>query len=357
MKKKIIISLVLGILLSVVGFYFALRNVPVGELIDYMASIHYGWVFPAAVIGLFTFVLRAFRWQVILGTSVRLPFFPVFHPMMIGFMINTVLPGRVGELARPAILKKQEDVPFSLGITTVAAERVLDAVTLIALFAWVMATVHIDPNLQIEFQGYQLSRQTLDAIATAMTRFSIVVILMIIAIGIPAVQRVLKAVALKLPQLFFFAGESFREAVSRRFSVPLTGVIDNIAAGFSLTRYPARLMICLFYSFLIWLLQILSLYLITFGSPGINLTFAQMTTVFVIICFFIALPSVPGFWGLWEAGGVFGMALFGVPAGIAAGFSLATHAVLMFPVLIVGIYSAFVTGINIIQVSYRETPE
>jgi hypothetical protein len=75
----------------------------------------------------------------------------------------------------------------------------------------------------------------------------------------------------------------------------------------------------------------------------------------VIICFVIALPSVPGFWGLWEAGGVFALMLFGVAEKDAAGFTLANHAVQMFPVILVGMLSAWINGINIMQVSYRNT--
>ncbi len=356
MKKKIVFSIIAGVILSVVGFYFAMRNVPFEQLVDFLKSINYWWMVPASAIGLFTFVLRAFRWQVILSTSRSLPFFAAFHPMMIGFMINTVLPGRVGELARPAIIKKQDDVPFSLGLTTVAAERILDLITLIVLFAWVLAAVDIDPMLQIEFRGYQLDKQTLDTIAAGMVRLCVAVVIFIIAISIPAVQRVAKAGIMKLPSLVFFAGDAFKEKMREKCCIPLTGVLDNIVSGFSLSRYPVKLLICLFYSFAIWLLQAFALYIMTFGSPGIGLSFTQMTTVFIVICFFIALPSVPGFWGVWEAGGVFGMALFAVPAHLAAGFSLATHAVLMFPVLIAGIVSAVITGINIVQISYGQEP-
>jgi len=87
------------------------------------------------------------------------------------------------------------------------------------------------------------------------------------------------------------------------------------------------------------------------GSPGVGLSFLELTAVMVIVCFFIALPSVPGFWGLWEAGGVFAMALFGVPAKEAAGFTLVNHAVQMFPVILVGLISAILTGVNVLQVS------
>ena len=101
------------------------------------------------------------------------------------------------------------------------------------------------------------------------------------------------------------------------------------------------------YSALIWGLQGFSFFLVSLGCPGIDLNLAEATAVLVIICFFIALPSVPGFWGLWEAGGVFALALFGVSSSEAAGYTLANHAIQMFPVILVGLGSAFVTGVDV----------
>ena len=62
----------------------------------------------------------------------------------------------------------------------------------------------------------------------------------------------------------------------------------------------------------------LSYYVFSLGSPGVDLSYTEMFAVMVIICLFIALPSVPGFWGLWEAGGVFAMSLFGISKNAAA---------------------------------------
>jgi hypothetical protein len=104
----------------------------------------------------------------------------------------------------------------------------------------------------------------------------------------------------------------------------------------------------------IWALHAFSYYLFALGCPGITLTFLELTAVMIIICFFISLPSAPGYWGLWEAGGVFGMLLFGVSAREAAGFTLASHAIQLFPVIIAGLVSAFITGVNIWQVSFEK---
>jgi len=63
------------------------------------------------------------------------------------------------------------------------------------------------------------------------------------------------------------------------------------------------------------------------------------------------LPSVPGFWGLWEAGGVFGLMIFGIQAKEAAGLTLTYHFIHVIPVIIIGIVSAMIIGVNIIQSS------
>ncbi|MCF8093774.1 MAG: flippase-like domain-containing protein [Desulfobacteraceae bacterium] len=361
MRFKIFSSLAAGLVLSAIGFYFAFRNVPLNLLAESLAEVNYLWLVPGAVVGLLSFAVRALRWRLILSSTLKLPFSSAFHPMMVGFMVNSVLPGRIGELARPAIIKKQDNVAFTLGLTTIAAERFLDAVTLIVLFAWVLATVHIDPGLQTEFRGRQLDRHTLESLSLALIRISVIAAAAVIAVSIPAVQRFVKKFILNAPSLFFPKDSRFAEKVRAKCCLPLTHILDNIAAGLSMVKQPGVLLFCVFYSFIIWLMQSLALYILSLGFPGFSLGFGEMTTVFIIICFFIMLPSVPGYWGLWEAGGVFAMALFGVASDLAAGFSLLSHVMLMFPVLFVGIYSAVVSGVNIFRISYegikRDQPE
>ena len=134
MKKNMTLSLIGGILLSAGALYFAFKNVPIAELLKYLASINYFWVLSAAVVSIFSFMLRAARWRIILESTRKITIWRAFHPLMIGFMINCVLPGRLGEVARPVILQKEEKVPFATGLATVVAERVFDVCLLILLF-------------------------------------------------------------------------------------------------------------------------------------------------------------------------------------------------------------------------------
>jgi glycosyltransferase 2 family protein len=357
MKKSASLSLVIGLAVSVIGLFLAFRQVPFSDLTAYLKSINYLWIFPSALLILLGFMLRAYRWQLILGSSHSVGYWQAFHPLMIGFMLNCILPGRVGEVARPVILQQRERVPFSTGLATVAAERIFDAVILLVLFSWMLTVVQIDPVLEISFAGYVLNKSLLMTAAKGLIRLSLLLVIGIIFVGLDPTRKWIHRVILQFPKFFFFTGSDFQQVIYRRLCLPLINFTENFSKGFLLLKNPMKMIWCFALSFLIWVLTALSYYTMTLGAPGIRLPLSELTVVMVIVCLFISIPSAPGFWGLWEAGGVFALALFGVSAKDAAGFTLANHAVQMFPVILVGFVSTILTGINIRQISQGATDE
>jgi glycosyltransferase 2 family protein len=299
------------------------------------------------------FFIRALRWRLILASSYPIGIWRAFHPMMIGFMINCILPGRLGEFARPVILQKKEKVPFATGIATVAAERVFDLGALLIFAVVTFAFIEINPDAEIAFGNFQLNRATLEILFNRIIVIGILLIAAIIMVSISPIRRGINWTIRAIPSMAFFAGESVKEKLYTKGCEPLIRFVENIAAGFTLIRYPRKIVGCALYSFLVWIIAAFSWYVFSLGCPGIELSVAEMYAVMVIVCLFIALPSVPGFWGLWEAGGIFAMSIFGVTANTAAGFTLANHAIQVFPVIIVGLFSAIITSINIWQVSYK----
>ena len=354
MKNHLIISMVVGIALSAAALYFAFRNVPLNDLLHYLGSINYLWTFPAVILALISFFIRALRWQFILASSHKIGIWRAFHPLMIGFMINCILPGRLGEFARPVILQKNEKVPFATGIATVAAERVFDVFALVVFAVITFAAIDINPKVEIVFGEFRLNRATLEAFLSQIILMGILLIVGIIAVSIPFIRRAVHRVILTFPALAFSATEETKIKIRDSVCAPLIRFVDNIAMGFTLIKYPKKIMLCTIYSLLVWIVAAFSYYVFSLGSPGIHLSYTEMFAVMVIICLFVALPSVPGYWGVWEAGGVFAMSVFGIQTNAAAGFTLANHGVQVFPVIIVGFISAIITSVNIWQVSYQK---
>jgi uncharacterized protein (TIRG00374 family) len=354
MNKNLTLSFIAGLIVSAIALYLAFRNVPITELIQYFASINYIWVFPSVFLIIMCFVIRAVRWRIILESSLKISILRAFHPMIIGFMMNCVLPGRVGEFARPAILKKKENVPFATGLATVAAERIFDICLLVILAVITFSAIEISPDLNMEFGTHHLNRETLQSVFSGMVKLGIALIAGIVLISITKIRNFVNSIIMSVPNLFFFASPQFKATFTQKVCKPLAAFVENISRGFHLIRYPKKLFLCFLLSILVWGMHALSYYIFSLGSPGIDLTFIELSAVMVIIMFFIALPSVPGFWGLWEAGGVFALSLFEVSAKDAAGFTLANHAVQMFPVIIMGFVSAIIISVNIWQLSYKK---
>ncbi|MEE8398352.1 MAG: lysylphosphatidylglycerol synthase transmembrane domain-containing protein, partial [Desulfobacterales bacterium] len=225
---------------------------------------------------------------------------------------------------------------------------------IIILFIGVLAFVDIDPDIDMVFGKYHLNRDTLITIGKGMLQLSIVLIAGILMVSIGRTRKWITRCISWFPSVFFFASQGLRDRIASRISTPVVEIVENFATGFSLVKSPQKLAGCMGLSFCIWVLSAFSYYIMTLGCPGVDLSFLEITAVMIIICFVIALPSVPGFWGIWEAGGVFALSLFGISGQDAAGYTLVNHGVQMIPVMVVGLVSALIIGINILQVSYEK---
>ena len=78
-----------------------------------------------------TFVLRIFRWQLLLRAEdgSRLPPGPLWHAIAMGFMANNVLPLRIGEVVRTFAATRLAGVRFTAALSSIAVERMFDALT------------------------------------------------------------------------------------------------------------------------------------------------------------------------------------------------------------------------------------
>ncbi len=348
--KKILMSLLLGAIISTGALYLAFCNVPFEELGAYLLSINYFWVIPSSFIVIFSFFVRVQRWRIILKDFCSISFWQAFHPLFIAFMINCVLPARVGEVARPLILQKTNHIPFATGLATVVAERVMDMTVLILLFGILLITIEIDPNHDILFDNQHLNKTTLKLIAWGILYFLIIILISIALLRLKrSRQFIINAMVLMSGYLFFF-NTQLQKKVRKTISLKLITFSDNLAKGLFFIKKPKLIASCFSLSLIIWFLHAFSYYILSLGCIGIELSFPELTAVMIIVCFFILLPSVPGYWGLWEAGGIFALSLFGIANKEAAGYTLVNHAIQILPVIIIGLISALIISINLSKI-------
>ena len=121
--------------LIIAGFlvYLSLRRTDLADIGTAFSQARYWWCIPLAVVTIGSHLVRAWRWQALLEAlpvATRRPSLATaFGSVMIGFMINYVLP-RMGEFFRAANLSRRERLPYSGVLGTVVTERVIDVGTL-----------------------------------------------------------------------------------------------------------------------------------------------------------------------------------------------------------------------------------
>ena len=115
---------------------------------DAFTAVEWHWVAVAVGFNLLSVLLRALAWRTIIVQAFDPPHpgFPlVFSAFSIGLFANAVLPGRIGELARVAVLDRRmgRKGAWALLLGTVFAHRVFDLVAVIVLIVFVASTAQI----------------------------------------------------------------------------------------------------------------------------------------------------------------------------------------------------------------------
>ena len=110
------------------------------------------WVVVAIGLNLLSVLVRALAWNTVIKQAIPPPhprFSLVFSAFSVGLFANAVLPGRIGELARVAVLTRKlrlhgrADGTWAALVGTVFAHRLFDLVPVVGLILYVLATANI----------------------------------------------------------------------------------------------------------------------------------------------------------------------------------------------------------------------
>lgn len=115
---------------------------------DAFTVVEWHWVAAAVGLNLLSVLVRAVAWRTVIVQAFEPPYpsFPlVFSAFSVGLFANAVLPGRIGELARVAVLDRRmpQKGAWARLLGTVFAHRVFDLVAVITLIVFVVLTAHI----------------------------------------------------------------------------------------------------------------------------------------------------------------------------------------------------------------------
>ncbi|MCB0076876.1 MAG: flippase-like domain-containing protein [Anaerolineales bacterium] len=290
MRKRLIIAF--GLVVSAFFLWLTLRDQAWGEVAAAFGQADYRWLLPAALLIMVDYLIRGWRWQIILRPilSRPLPLGSSFSILLLGFAANNVLPARAGELWRMWGLSQRADVRKTVVLSTLVVERLFDGLTLLFLLAL--------SGLLFPLQGQA------QMVETALAALFGVVLLGLLAFLFFEDQMVRLATLLMWP---------FPHELRER----LLGLIDRFTDGLHALRRPRALLAIVFTSLLAWGSQALSYaaILLAFGLRLDPLHLLGVATLMLaLINLLILIPAAPGNVGTYEGGGRLALSIAGIAA-------------------------------------------
>lgn len=308
-----------GFLLSAALLAWVLRDVSPAAVWAELSRADPWLFFWSTVAATVIFPVRALRWRVILEpVAPDVPFGPLWRATAIGMMINNVLPARAGEVARAfALTREVPKVPFSTSVASLVVDRLFDAVVLLALGLVAIMDPVFPGNATIA--GQPLADWAVGGIALTVALLAVVYLLVF------------------FPRALIVTFEILSRRISPKLEERGRVALQRFSDGLSVMRSPRRFVLVFAWTLVHWLINGLGTWL-GFLAVGIDLPFSAALFVQTVTAFGVALPSAPGFFGVFEAIAVLTLAVYGVSAALATSWAIGFHILTFIPITLMGAY-------------------
>jgi uncharacterized membrane protein YbhN (UPF0104 family) len=258
------------------------------------------WRYVAATIGLtmFTFFLRALRWRILLNAEARLSVGTVFWANSAGYLGNNFLPARAGELIRSLVISSRSGLSKTYVLTTALGERLMDAIAVVLWSSLVLMGVNPKPPWM---EG--VSRTM--ALAAGAGAVAVMVL--------PHTGGLVEGVLRRLPL----------PARIRDFLVSLAKqVLQGLRAFHEWGRFAGFVSLTV----VIWMSDTLGA-ITTARALGIGLSFRVAMLLLAGLALSSALPSTPGYVGIFQFVAVTVLTPFGIGRDEALAYILVLQAI------------------------------
>jgi uncharacterized protein (TIRG00374 family) len=301
-------SWILSVLLAAALMYFAVRGVEWRRVWEAITHVRWSLTLAAAMLSCGTYFLRALRWRILLNAEGRFSVGTVFSANMAGYLGNNFLPARAGELVRTWIISSKSTLSKPYVLTTALAERMVDAVVLVAWGSVVLLGITPKPAW---LQSVSWTTTLIAAIGVV----SIVVV--------PHTGNLCESILRRLPM-----PAGLRERLLR--------LVEQVLAGLRVFHDVGRLARFGALTLAIWSLDTAAV-LVAGAAFGLDMTPQMASLLLCGLGLGSAVAPTPGYVGTYQSVTVTVLGPFGVPRDSALAYALVSQATGYVVVLILGL--------------------
>jgi glycosyltransferase 2 family protein len=132
-RRMFNLQTVVGLLVTAGIIWLGLTRIDLSQTVAAFAAVRIEFVLAAGGLIVAAIAIFAVRWYVLLPTSPSVPIRFVFCYLMIGYMMNAIIPLRLGDLVRAYLLGRRHGIAVSTTLSTVVVERIFDVVAIVVI--------------------------------------------------------------------------------------------------------------------------------------------------------------------------------------------------------------------------------
>jgi hypothetical protein len=241
--------------------------------------------------------------------------------MTVGYLANNILPARTGEFVRVLMLARYESIPSSTVLATVVLERIIELIVTVLLLYAVVLFFPLPATIQNT--GIVLG------------------ILGLICFFILASFQIWRNLYYQIiKKVLWFLPPDWLDKISSIIYHFINGIssLSNFRNSFSF----------LWYTFIIWLIEIISLWLVA-SAFNINLTLGESLFVLLSIGIGTIIPSSPGYIGTYEFFAINALNAINIDGSNAIAFVFVMHALTFIFPLIMGAICLIISGHSLLS--------
>lgn len=144
--------------------------------------------------------------------------------------------------------------------------------------------------------------------------------------------------------------------VAPRLEAPGRRALQAFMDGLSVLRNGPRFLAVFGWAVLLWLVNALAFW-IAFRAVGISASFGVALFVQGVVAIGVAVPSAPGFFGVFEVAAIIGMAVYGIPRDVAVTWAIGYHVLSFIPITLIGLWYFVRLGLHMRNVRSAEGGE
>ena len=320
-----------AVAVAIVLMVFFLRNVEMASVANAIASARRDFLLFALLMVTVSYFIRAIRWRYLLAPVGHVELANAVRATLIGFAASAILPGRVGEVLRPYVLARREQLSASTVFATIVVERVLDLVAILVLFGFSVTV--FDPAFAVADDALLGTLRAGAGFAAAG------------AVGTLAAACFAAGNPVRVGRIVGY----LTAPLSERVSELLVGAAKRFTEGLAVMREFLPLVLALGWSVVLWVTIAAGLWLVSV-SFGIQMPMAGGGVLVVLVALGVAVPTPGGIGGYHAAYQIGVTGFYAATEEAAVGAGLLSHAVSVLPVTVVGIVLMAKEGMRLTRI-------